>query len=114
MVHLYQQVTQVFARRGYNVQSLAVGPSETQGDSRITMVVPGTLQSINKIMKQVREGNAWSYLSAAALLTGSYAAQASGACCHAPDGAQHTCCMSCLQLQLLVIVCDQCSITQDM
>lgn len=50
-----QQVTQVFARRGYNVQSLAVGPSETPGDSRITMVVPGTRQSVDKVIKQVKK-----------------------------------------------------------
>lgn len=35
------QVTMVFSRRGYNVQSLAVGPSEREGLSRIVMVVPG-------------------------------------------------------------------------
>lgn len=38
------QVTGVFARRGYNVQSLAVGNSEQEGMSRITMVVPGNPQ----------------------------------------------------------------------
>jgi len=36
------QVTGVFARRGYNVQSLAVGSSEREGMSRICMMVPGT------------------------------------------------------------------------
>lgn len=50
-----QQVTQVFARRGYNVQSLAVGPAEAVGDSRITMVVPGTVETIEKIIKQVKK-----------------------------------------------------------
>lgn len=50
-----QQVTQVFARRGYNVQSLAVGPAEAVGDSRITMVVPGTVETIAKIIKQVNK-----------------------------------------------------------
>lgn len=47
------QVTGVVARRGYNVQSLAVGNSEREGYSRITMVIPGTLPGIEKLMKQV-------------------------------------------------------------
>eukprot|EP00877_Chromochloris_zofingiensis_P006058 jgi/Chrzof1/1705/Cz10g18010.t1 len=48
-----QQVTSAFARRGYNVQSLAVGPAETPGDSRITMVVPGTQRGISTLLKHI-------------------------------------------------------------
>ncbi|EFJ50333.1 hypothetical protein VOLCADRAFT_73781 [Volvox carteri f. nagariensis] len=53
------QVTQVFARRGYNVQSLVVGPSEREGMSRIVMVVPGRATSpdgssgISPLLKQL-------------------------------------------------------------
>ena len=44
----------MFARRGFNVQSLAVGTSETEGRSRITMVVPGGSDSLQNLIKQVR------------------------------------------------------------
>jgi acetolactate synthase regulatory subunit len=49
------QVTGVFARRGYNVQSLAVGNSEREGRSRITMVVPASGASIAKLIKQLNK-----------------------------------------------------------
>lgn len=49
------QVTGVFARRGYNVQSLAVGNSEKEGMSRITMVAPGDGPHIGKLIKQLEK-----------------------------------------------------------
>jgi acetolactate synthase I/III small subunit len=46
-------ITGVFARRGYNVQSLGVGPEKTFDISRISTVVPGTYEDVSKLLKQI-------------------------------------------------------------
>jgi acetolactate synthase-1/3 small subunit len=46
-------ITGVFARRGYNVQSLGVGPEKTFDVSRISTVVPGTYEDVQKLLKQI-------------------------------------------------------------
>lgn len=47
------RIAGLFARRGFNIESLAVGPAEQVGISRITMVVPGDDTSIEQLTKQL-------------------------------------------------------------
>jgi len=47
------RIAGLFARRGYNIESLAVGPAEKEGVSRITMVVPGDDRTIEQLTKQL-------------------------------------------------------------
>ncbi|MFP4254297.1 MAG: acetolactate synthase small subunit [Halothece sp.] len=47
------RIAGLFARRGYNIESLAVGPAEQEGISRITMVVPGDDRTIEQLTKQL-------------------------------------------------------------
>ncbi|MEB3311832.1 MAG: acetolactate synthase small subunit [Snowella sp.] len=47
------RIAGLFARRGYNIESLAVGPAEQSGVSRITMVVPGDDNTIEQLTKQL-------------------------------------------------------------
>ena len=47
------RIAGLFARRGFNIESLAVGPAEQVGISRITMVVPGDERIIEQLTKQL-------------------------------------------------------------
>ncbi|MEO0948581.1 MAG: acetolactate synthase small subunit [Cyanobacteria bacterium J06641_5] len=47
------RIAGLFARRGFNIESLAVGPAEREGISRITMVVPGDERSIEQLTNQL-------------------------------------------------------------
>ncbi len=47
------RIAGLFARRGFNIESLAVGPAEQNGVSRITMVVPGDDKIIEQLTKQL-------------------------------------------------------------
>jgi acetolactate synthase I/III small subunit len=47
------RIAGLFARRGFNIESLAVGPAEQLGVSRITMVVPGDEKIVEQLIKQL-------------------------------------------------------------
>lgn len=47
------RIAALFARRGFNIESLAVGQAEQNGISRITMVVPGDDRVIEQLTKQL-------------------------------------------------------------
>jgi acetolactate synthase-1/3 small subunit len=47
------RIAGLFARRGFNIESLAVGPAEQPGISRITMVIPADEKTIDQLTKQL-------------------------------------------------------------
>lgn len=47
------RISGLFARRGFNIDSLAVGPAEMIGMSRITMSVRGDNRTIEQLIKQL-------------------------------------------------------------
>ena len=49
------RVTGLFSRRGFNIESLAVGPCEEPGMSRITIVAIGDDSKVEQIMKQLNK-----------------------------------------------------------
>jgi acetolactate synthase-1/3 small subunit len=49
------RVSQLFSRRGYNIQSLAVGPTEAPDISRLTLRVDCSEHSLEQIEKQMHK-----------------------------------------------------------
>ena len=49
------RVSQLFSRRGYNIQSLAVGPTESDDISRLTLRVDCSEHSLEQIEKQMHK-----------------------------------------------------------
>lgn len=47
------RIANLFSRRGFNIESLAVGPAEHAGISRITMVIPSQHTSVDQLIKQL-------------------------------------------------------------
>lgn len=47
------RIAGLFARRGYNIESLSVGRAEVPTVSRITLVVPGDTRTIEQLIKQL-------------------------------------------------------------
>ena len=49
------RISTVFSSRGFNIDSIAVGPTEVKGISRIILVLPADDQKIEQIMKQLNK-----------------------------------------------------------
>jgi acetolactate synthase-1/3 small subunit len=49
------RISQLFSRRGYNIQSLAVGPTESADISRLTLRVDASDHSLEQIEKQMHK-----------------------------------------------------------
>jgi acetolactate synthase-1/3 small subunit len=49
------RIAGLFARRGFNIESLAVGPAEKHGVSRLTMVVEGDDRTLEQMSKQLNK-----------------------------------------------------------
>jgi len=49
------RISGLFARRGFNIESLAVGPAENRGVSRLTMVVEGDDRTLEQMSKQLNK-----------------------------------------------------------
>ena len=49
------RIASLFARRGFNIESLAVGPTEAEGVSRMTIVVNVAESPLEQVTKQLNK-----------------------------------------------------------
>ena len=49
------RIATMFARRGFNIDSLAVGPTDDNAISRITLTVDGAAHPIDQVTKQLHK-----------------------------------------------------------
>jgi acetolactate synthase-1/3 small subunit len=49
------RITGLFARRGFNIDTLAVGPTDDERYSRITLTLDGAVHSIDQVNKQLHK-----------------------------------------------------------
>ena len=49
------RISTVFSSRGFNIDSIAVGPTEHNGISKIIMILPGDNRTIEQITKQLNK-----------------------------------------------------------
>lgn len=49
------RISTVFSSRGFNIESIAVGPTENPGISKIIIIIPGDSQIIEQITKQLNK-----------------------------------------------------------
>ena len=49
------RITGLFARRGFNIDTLAVGPTDDDAISRITLTLDGAVQPIDQVTKQLHK-----------------------------------------------------------
>src|SRR5215472_6186712 len=49
------RIAGLFARRGFNIDTLAVGPTDDETVSRITLTVDGALHPIDQVTKQLHK-----------------------------------------------------------
>ncbi len=49
------RIAGLFARRGFNIESLAVGPTDDDRISRVTLTVDGALHPIDQVTKQLHK-----------------------------------------------------------